>query len=158
MIRREADVREPQSNTVGRKQIKNGAINKTKLAAGAVDASKVVRGSLTGADINLSTLGTVPAATTATSAAIARVVIVTATGTNAAATNTGGTAGAATVTCPTGTVVLGGGIHLSDQIAQITNDSYPSATSSWTGDVFNGGFGTPTFSVYAICGPAAATS
>jgi hypothetical protein len=56
------------SNSVGTKQIKNGAVSSRKLARGAVTASKVAKGSLTGTQIRSSTLGTVPSATHATSA------------------------------------------------------------------------------------------
>ncbi len=153
------------ANSVGTKQLKTGAVTKTKLARGSVNGSKVVPGSLTGTDIaahsltgeniNLSALGTVPSAATANSAAISKVQIVTATGTNAPAAYTGSNVAAATVTCPTGLVVLGGGVRLSDQTDQSTNDSYPNGSNAWTADVFNSGPGTPTFTVYAICGPVA---
>jgi hypothetical protein len=146
-----------QANSVGTKQIKKGAVTRAKLATGSVDGSKVVQGSLTGADIDLSTLGTVPSAATANAAPIARVLIVTASGTNEPATDSSGNVSAATATCPSGTFVLGGGTQLSDQQAQVTNDTYPSANNAWTADVFNGGPGSPGFTVYAICGPAAAT-
>jgi hypothetical protein len=55
-------------NSVGTKQLKNGAVTNKKLANGAVTASKVKNGSLTGAQINASTLGTVPNALRANSA------------------------------------------------------------------------------------------
>lgn len=47
-------------NSIGTKQLKNGAVTNSKLATGAVDASKVKAGSLTGSQINSSTLGRVP--------------------------------------------------------------------------------------------------
>ena len=56
-------------NSVGTKQLKNGAVTRAKLAGGAVTAAKVKAGSLTGAQIKASTLGLVPKATHATSAA-----------------------------------------------------------------------------------------
>jgi hypothetical protein len=51
--------------------------------------------------------------------------------------------------------VIGGGAHLSDQNDQSVNDGYPSAANAWTVDVFS--FSTGSFTVYAICAPAAAT-
>ena len=58
-----------QKNSLGTKQLKNGAVTRAKLAGGAVTAAKVKAGSLTGAQIKASTLGLVPKATHATSAA-----------------------------------------------------------------------------------------
>jgi hypothetical protein len=173
------------ANSVGTKQIKTGAVTKAKLGKRAVDGSKVVPGSLTGTDIaphsltgskvvpgsltgadiapqsltganiNLSALGKVPSAATADSAAIAKVEVITASGTSAPAAYTGSNVAAATATCPSGLVVLGGGVHVSDETDQSINDSYPNGSNAWTADVFNGGPGTPTFTVYAICAPAA---
>ena len=45
-----------------------------KIASNAVNGSKVANGSLTGQDLNLSLLGTVPSATSAASAANANTV------------------------------------------------------------------------------------
>ena len=58
-------------NSVGTKQVRDGAITAPKLAKNAVNAAKVVPNSLTGAQIDSSTLGTVPHATTADSATTA---------------------------------------------------------------------------------------
>jgi len=55
-------------NSVGTKQIKNGAVTEAKLANGAVTGEKVQNGSLTGTQINASTLGTVPNSTHANTA------------------------------------------------------------------------------------------
>jgi len=150
------------AGSVSTRQLANGAVSTAKIKNGAVNGSKVAPNSITGANINLGTLGKVPTAgtaDTATSAAaapIAKVQIITATGTSGASTGSGNVA-SATATCPQGTFVLGGGTHLADEVAQTTDDSYPSANNAWTANVFNGGTGTPTFTVYAICGPAAAT-
>jgi len=56
------------ANSVGTKQIRDGAVANRDLHAQAVTGSKVADNSLTGAQINSSTLGTVPMATRATSA------------------------------------------------------------------------------------------
>jgi hypothetical protein len=55
-------------NSVGTKQLKNGAVTGAKLSAGAVTGAKVEPGSLTGAEINVTKLGTVPTASQATNA------------------------------------------------------------------------------------------
>ena len=55
-------------NTVGSKQLKAKAVTTGKLANNAVNSAKVAKNSLSGEDINVSALGTVPSATSATSA------------------------------------------------------------------------------------------
>src|SRR5438093_1138676 len=65
-------------NSVGPKQLKakavttpkirNSAVSAPKIARNAVDGTKVKDGSLTGADLNLATLGKVPSAAAAESA------------------------------------------------------------------------------------------
>lgn len=61
-------------NSVGSRQLKKKSVTTGKIANNAVNAAKVANGSLTGSDINLKALGTVPAATTATSAGNANTV------------------------------------------------------------------------------------
>jgi hypothetical protein len=61
-------------NSVGPRQLKSKSVTTGKIANNAVNSAKVANGSLTGADINLNALGTVPAATTATSAGNANTV------------------------------------------------------------------------------------
>lgn len=58
-------------NSVGTRQIKSKAVTTGKLARNAVNAAKVASHSLTGSDINLAALGTVPTATSAAHAASA---------------------------------------------------------------------------------------
>jgi hypothetical protein len=58
-----------KANSVLTGKIKKEAITTSKLKKSAVVGAKVKDGSLTGSDINLSTLGTVPSATSATTAA-----------------------------------------------------------------------------------------
>lgn len=58
-------------NSVGARQLRNGAVTNTKLARRAVTAAKVAPRSLTGAQIRSATLGLVPRATHAVSADIA---------------------------------------------------------------------------------------
>lgn len=77
-------------NSVGARQLKAKAVTSPKIANNAVNGQKVANGSLTGADIDLSRLGTVPSAQTAAQAGNADTV--------------GGHAAA----CPPGTVLVRG--------------------------------------------------
>jgi hypothetical protein len=52
-------------NSVGSRQLKRKAVSTGKIANNAINGQKVANGSLSGDDINLSQLGTVPAATEA---------------------------------------------------------------------------------------------
>lgn len=61
-------------NSVGSRQLKAQAVTTGKIANNAVNGKKVANGSLSGEDINLSQLGTVPAATSAASAGNANTV------------------------------------------------------------------------------------
>ena len=56
-------------NSVGAKQLKKNAVTNPKIKASAVTGAKVANNSLTGADVNEASLGKVPAATTADTAA-----------------------------------------------------------------------------------------
>jgi hypothetical protein len=77
-------------NSVGSRQLKSKSVTTGKLANNAVRGAQVADGSLTGKDIKLSQLGTVPNATAASSAANANTV--------------GGHAAA----CPSGTTLIRG--------------------------------------------------
>jgi hypothetical protein len=55
-------------NSVGAKQLKNGAVATAKIKKEAVTGKKVKKHTLTGKNINLKELGTVPSATNATNA------------------------------------------------------------------------------------------
>jgi hypothetical protein len=162
------------ANSVGSKQLKakavtnaklgNRAVSGPKLQANAVDSSTVKDGSLTGSDINLATLGKVGSAAiadTAGAAPIARVKQVSAGGTSraaASATSCPCPVDGAIASCDPGLVVVDGGIAVSDQQTQQMEASYPSSPNAWTGRVLNFGTGTPGFTVYAICAPAATTT
>ncbi|HEX4718917.1 MAG TPA: hypothetical protein VH300_10335 [Thermoleophilaceae bacterium] len=149
-----------RSNAVTKSKLARNAVSTAKIAANAVDGLKVKDGSLTGADLNLPTLGKVPSAATADSAgsaAIVRVKQVTATGTNAPAPPNDVDVASAIATCDAGLTVVGGGVFVADKAAQAIADSFPSSTSAWTADVYNLGSGTPTFTVYAVCAPASST-
>ena len=140
------------AGSVGTRQLQAGAVTSSKLAANAVLSGNIAPGAVTGAAINLATLGKVPSAGTADSAAVARVVTVT-----ASATAVAGSGTSASATCAQGLVVVGGGASLGSEDNQLVNDSYPSASNRWTVDVFAGPSGAAPFTVYAICVPAAST-
>ena len=74
-------------NSVGTRQLKNGAVTAGKLHNGAVTGAKVANDSLTGQQIDAATLGTVPSATNAT--------------------NLGGSPGSSYVKSPVGPAQLG---------------------------------------------------
>jgi hypothetical protein len=146
------------ANSVGKKQIKAKAVTSPKLASDAVTGPKVKDGSLTGRDINLTSLGKVPSAAAAdTAATIARVKTVSATGTSRAATQTSVPFDGATATCDQGLLVVGGGVMQGDPSSQLTVDSFPNGSTAWSARVANFSPGTPTFTVYALCAPAAST-
>jgi hypothetical protein len=77
-------------NSVGSRQLKAKSVTTGKVAANAINGSLVANGTLTGEDIKLSALGTVPSATTATSAGNADTV------------------GGHAASCPTGTTLIRG--------------------------------------------------
>jgi hypothetical protein len=148
------------ANSVGSKQIKakavtnaklgNRAVTAPKIPANAVDGSKVTDGSLTGADINLTTLGKVPSAGVADAAAIARVKQVT-----AQASTSGDVVATASAVCDAGLVVIGGGARMNDESMGFVNDAYPDGATAFTAHA-NGAVGNG-FTVFAICAPAAST-
>ena len=158
----------PGKNTVGSRQLRNSAVSAAKLKAGAVDSSKVRDDSLTGQDINESTLGAVPNALAAARAAgadraaiadsLAQVVYRTTTATLGPAPGNG-TSNESDLTearCPEGHRVIGGGIQLDpDGMAQV--DGFPSAGGTgWTGRAANDDvLAEHNFTVYAICVAAA---
>jgi hypothetical protein len=77
-------------NSVGSRQLKAKAVTTGKIANNAVTSVKVAKGSLTGADINVNALGTVPNATSAASAGNADTV------------------GGHAASCPSGTLLIRG--------------------------------------------------
>ena len=58
---------------------------------------------------------------------------------------------AATVKCPRGTSVTGGGAQLADTADDIVQGTYPASKTSWTGEAYRNGTGAGTFKVYALC-------
>lgn len=87
-------------NSVGTKQLKNGAVTSGKIKKEAVTAAKVKKHSLTGANLNLAKLGTVPSATNATNAVNATNAQHAATATTATSAATAGTAAGLTALEP----------------------------------------------------------
>ena len=157
----------PGKNTVGSRQLRNNAVSAAKLKAGAVDSTKVRDDSLTGQDINDSTLGAVPNALAAARAAgadraaiadsLAQVVYRTTTAKLGPAPGNGTSTESdpTEARCPAGHRVVGGGIQLEDSMSQV--DGYPSSGGTgWTGRAANDDvLGPHSFTVYAICVVAA---
>lgn len=157
------------AKSVGTIHLKSQAVTKAKIARGAVDGSKVRDGSLTGADIALGSVdgtkvrdgsltgadiaGKVAVAGTADTLAFIQQIAVADISEPAPADSV--STKAATAICPAGTLVVGGGARLSNQNTQIVNDSYPSTTTAWTVDIINIGTAASSFTVHAICAPAA---
>jgi hypothetical protein len=59
------------ANSVGTRQLRDGAVTRSKIRTGAVTSAGVKNRSLTGTDINLKKLGTVPEANSASRAVVA---------------------------------------------------------------------------------------
>jgi hypothetical protein len=141
------------ANSVGSKQLKDGAVVRGKIKNNAINRSKVLDNSLTGADIKESSVARVPLAKTAdTAAALDKATYKTAAGTAPA----GSAANVATATCDGGQHVIGGGVKLDNAMIGLVNDSYPdSNNTAWTarvGNASSGGSAAPfNFTVYAIC-------
>ena len=152
-------------NSVGAAQIKKNAVEASKIKSGAIDSSKVKDGSLTGADLNLSSIGTVPSATTAATATGAAnathasssgsldKVIYRSTPVNLPA----GALTTATGNCDAGYRPVGGGAKVADTDDAFIIDSYPEGQTGWTTRVANAGGAPTTATAYAVCVPAGAT-
>lgn len=151
-------------NSVGEKQLKKNAVVASKIKKNAVGSSEVKDGSLTGSDLKLSSLGTVPSATTATNAthaasasALDRVIVRTAAGT------TSGPTAAATANCDAGYWPVNGGAKVADEQNAYIVDSYPvvegytvrrpELAGSWTAHVRTAGAQPSGFTVFVICAP-----
>jgi hypothetical protein len=159
-------------NSVGTKQLKNGAVTTKKIANGAV----------TGAKVKLSTLGTVPSATAASRATTAATAsnalalggarssaflrgTITVVRSNTVATATFGTAQA---DCPAGYQATGGGVAPENVISMQVTESSPVingtdidlvaagqhvAATGWYGAVLNNSGTTKHITVAAVCSP-----
>src|SRR4051794_18224790 len=151
-------------NSVGAAQIKKNAVEASKIKSGAVDSSKIKDGSLTGADLNVSSIGTVPSATTAATASGAmnaihanaaggldKVIYRTAQGTipvNAPVTTT--------ATCDAGYKAVGGGGKVGDVDSAYIIDTYPEGSTGWTARAAAGPGVTVPLTAYVVCVPAGA--
>ena len=155
------------ANSVGSKQIKKSSVERAKIKNNAIDGSKVLDNSLTGDDVKESTLAKVPFAavadnatnaTNATHAALSAGLDKLTYKSAVGATQAPGVTVAATAVCDPGQRVVGGGVHVDNPNVAFFDDSYPDAGgTAWTGRLdadFSGA--TTTFTVTAICVPAAA--
>jgi hypothetical protein len=122
------------ANSVGPRQLKNGAVEAAKikpgavggkaLAANAIDGSKVKNGSLGRADIDIATLGTVPSAATAGFATTAG---------SATSATSATTAGSATSATTATTAASATHADHADAAAALDGVSYKSAAGEATG-------------------------
>jgi hypothetical protein len=121
------------------------------IKKGSLSGNRLQNHTLTGTQINLANLGTVPKAG---SASISKVTYVTVNGSVPA-----GEIAPTTATCPTGTFVIGGGGQVSnaEEGAVYAEDSYPNGTGGWTVDFANAFTSAVPVTTTAICAPAAAT-
>jgi hypothetical protein len=151
------------ARSVGARELKPKAVTRAAIKANAVDGSKVAADALTGSDIKEASLGQVPSAAAAASAAssthagaaaaLDRVTYRGATGSVAQAPAGGTTTAVATAACDTGLVAVGGGVKVDDAEMTAVVDSYPDAGGrAWTGRVDNADeMFAHGFSVFAIC-------
>ena len=141
------------ASSVGRRQIKNNAVN----------GAKVLDGSLRGADIKESSLARVPSATNAvralTAAGLDKVTYKSATGGVPGATpgSLANPVATGTVPCNAGQKVMSGGVKVDNPALAFVIDSYPDvANTAWTVRVGNVGAAPVGFTVVAICAPITA--
>ncbi len=128
------------------------------IAKRSLSGNRLRNHTVTGQQIKVSSLGTVPSAQhattadTATSASISRVTYVSST----VPVDTAGLPFSyiGTVSCPAGTIVTGGGASVPSITDGRVDESYPVGNTGWTADFE----GLTTGTIYAICAPAAATS
>ena len=159
------------SNSVGSKQLRRGAVRANNLAKNAVTGAKVKNRSLTAADINVASLTGVASAASAANAthatAAAGLDRVTyahqAGGVPPApppdpAGNQPTSVAGASAGCPPGTLAIGGGVGVDDNINTSVVDSFPEPGGhAWTARVDNSDPGGPHgFTVVAVCVAAAA--
>jgi hypothetical protein len=157
--------------SVGTPQLKRAAVGGGQIKPNAVTGSKVRNNSLTGRDVNERTLRQVPSAAAAATAATAeratvadratlaagldRIFYVAATATIPAAPDaTTPSTATATARCAAGQLVVGGGIRGDEEVGE--DFSYPDGAAAWTATASNDDVAAAhTFSVFAICVPAA---
>jgi hypothetical protein len=139
------------------------------IKQGSLSGNRLKSHTLTGKQIDLSALGTVPnatdatkatTATTAGSAPISTVTYVTSTVNTTATPSTAEEYSLTPViaSCPTGTVVIGGGASVSSEADEAVNDSSPSGRTGWSATIVDASTQSLPATVTAICAPAAATA
>jgi hypothetical protein len=137
-----------RNHTVSGQQIKLGSLGTVPSAAHASTADSAT--SATSAT-NATNATNATTATTAGSAPISKITYVA----NTVTIPAGSGPVLASVSCPPGTNVTGGGASVSDQMNGYVNDTYPNGKTGWSADIVGTGI---TATVTAICAPAAATA
>ncbi len=164
--------------------VTGSAVAATKLVSGnnlikpnSLSGNRLKNETLTGKQINLNQLGTVPNATNAVTATNATNAVNATNATNATSSpiskvtysqstgtipeSNGVTTGAVQITasCPTGTYVIGGGGSVANESDGYVNDSAPSGETGWIVTFDNTSTAnTVGATVTAICAPAASTA
>jgi hypothetical protein len=149
------------ARSVGSKELKRSAVAKINIRSNAVDGSKVVNESLTGRDINESSLAGVASALNSNHAAAAAGLDAVAYRSAAGTVGPAGpgpttTIGGAAAACDVGQVVVGGGVKVDAPSAMAVHDSHPEGARVWSASVGNDDEASAHgFTVFAICVPAA---
>lgn len=152
-----------KNNAVTAPKLKNGSVTGAKLRAGSVDgkalaggavnANQVAGDSLTGAQINEGTLGTVPSASSASSAGIQSLTYTT--GSGSLGPDTGATLHG---DCPAGLRPISGGLRVDDPSTMFIIDGFPQG-NGWTGNVANmDNSNAHGFTGYVVCAQAGANA
>jgi hypothetical protein len=144
------------NHAVRTKHIRKGNVRRSDIGPDAVTSSRVGADSLIGSDILESSLGKVPSATSADSAAISKLIyrsqqfIVLA-----------GVSAHGSVSCDPGFKATGGGVRADDIAATgaglRVQSTFPNGLDKWDADVFNGGAAPATATVWVVCATVAAT-
>ena len=136
-------------------KLKNGSVVSAKLAPNSVGARNVAGDSLTGAQVDESTLGPVPSAANAVTAGSAGIQSLTYTtaagmlGPNSGATVHGD--------CPAGLRPISGGLRVDDPSTMYIVDGYPQG-NGWTGNVANTDGSAHGFTGFVVCAQAGANA
>lgn len=137
------------ANSVGTKQIKNGAVTKTKLANNAVTSAKVKDGSLLAQDFKAGQLKAGPPGPQGLPG-VAKTVMV-----KQDMALPPGASGSPVALCPSGDYVTGGGYDANSSVMNYVHAQGPTASSGhpdgWSVSVVNNSGSTVTFSAYALC-------
>jgi hypothetical protein len=146
-----------KTDAVRSKHLKNGQVKTQDLAASAVTGAKILDGSVTGPDVDESTLGQVPSAVTADALAGLGVDAFARSGVYKVESpiDTGTLLGDGTHTkfqaCDSGDILLSGGpANMSGTSSIVESFPTPGITNGWSARIDDGGV-TDNYSVVVLC-------